>query len=186
MATAGAAIASGMLAAEATTVAAAMRPSMATGPTAVVVITDMATAVADRTVVVDMATVVVDMATVVADMLVAVMLLVAVVAVAVMLLVPVVVAVATLAVVVAAMLAVAAVMLAVAAAAMLVAAAMDMVVTADTSKRQPPSQSAHYARSGGASQLRRFAFASLFYRSSSSSMVLKSVFSSRYLTITGA
>ena len=168
MATAGAAIASGMLAAEATTVAAAMRPSMATGPTAVVVITDMATAVADRTVVVDMATVV-------ADMLVAVMLLV-----------PVVVAVATLAVVVAAMLAVAAVMLAVAAAAMLVAAAMDMVVTADTSKRQPPSQSAHYARSGGASQLRRFAFASLFYRSSSSSMVLKSVFSSRYLTITGA
>ena len=179
MATAGAAIASGMLAAEATTVAAAMRPSMATGPTAVVVITDMATAVADRTVVVDMATVV-------ADMLVAVMLLVAVVAVAVMLLVPVVVAVATLAVVVAAMLAVAAVMLAVAAAAMLVAAAMDMVVTADTSKRQPPSQSAHYARSGGASQLRRFAFASLFYRSSSSSMVLKSVFSSRYLTITGA
>jgi predicted membrane protein len=133
------------------------------------------------------------MATVVADMLVAVMLLVAVVAVAVMLLVPVVVAVATLAVVVAAMLAVAAVMLAVAAvmlavaaAAMLVAAAMDMVVTADTSKRQPPSQSAHYARSGGASQLRRFAFASLFYRSSSSSMVLKSVFSSRYLTITGA
>jgi hypothetical protein len=182
MATAGAAIASGMLAAEATTVAAAMRPSMATGPTAVVVITDMATAVADRTVVVDMATVVVDMATVVADMLVAVMLLV-----------PVVVAVATLAVVVAAMLAVAAVMLAVAAvmlavaaAAMLVAAAMDMVVTADTSKRQPPSQSAHYARSGGASQLRRFAFASLFYRSSSSSMVLKSVFSSRYLTITGA
>ena len=156
MATAGAAIASGMLAAEATTVAAAMRPSMATGPTAVVVITDMATAVADRTVVVDMATVVVDMATVVADMLVAVML------------------------------AVAAVMLAVAAAAMLVAAAMDMVVTADTSKRQPPSQSAHYARSGGASQLRRFAFASLFYRSSSSSMVLKSVFSSRYLTITGA
>ena len=176
MATAGAAIASGMLAAEATTVAAAMRPSMATGPTAVVVITDMATAVADRTVVVDMATVVVDMATVVADMLVAVMLLV-----------PVVVAVATLALAVAAvMLAVAAVMLAVAAAAMLVAAAMDMVVTADTSKRQPPSQSAHYARSGGASQLRRFAFASLFYRSSSSSVVLKSVFSSRYLTITGA
>ena len=174
MATAGAAIASGMLAAEATTVAAAMRPSMATGPTAVVVITDMATAVADRTVVVDMATVVVDMATVVADMLVAVMLLVAVVAVAVMLAVA------------AVMLAVAAVMLAVAAAAMLVAAAMDMVVTADTSKRQPPSQSAHYARSGGASQLRRFAFASLFYRSSSSSMVLKSVFSSRYLTITGA
>jgi hypothetical protein len=131
--------------------------------------------------------VVVDMATVVADMLVAVMLLVAVVAVAVMLLVPVVVAVATLAVVVAAMLAVVvAAMLAVAAAAMLVAAAVDMVVTADTSKRQPPSQSAHYARSGGASQLRRFAFASLFYRSSSSSMVLKSVFSSRYLTITGA
>ena len=167
MATAGAAIASGMLAAEATTVAAAMRPSMATGPTAVVVITDMATAVADRTVVVDMATVV-------ADMLVAVMLLVAVVAVAAMLAVA------------AVMLAVAAVMLAVAAAAMLVAAAMDMVVTADTSKRQPPSQSAHYARSGGASQLRRFAFASLFYRSSSSSMVLKSVFSSRYLTITGA
>jgi hypothetical protein len=136
--------------------------------------------VADRTVVVDMATVV-------ADMLVAVMLLVAVVAVAVMLLVPVVVAVATLAVVVAAMLAVVvAAMLAVAAAAMLVAAAVDMVVTADTSKRQPPSQSAHYARSGGASQLRRFAFASLFYRSSSSSVVLKSVFSSRYLTITGA
>ena len=172
MDTAGAAIASGMLAAEATMVAAAMRPSMATGPTAAVVIMDMATAVADRTVVVDMATVV-------ADMLVAVMLLVAVVAVAVMLLVPVVVAVATLAVVVAAM-------LAVAAAAMLVAAAVDMVVTADTSKRQPPSQSAHYARSGGASQLRRFAFASLFYRSSSSSVVLKSVFSSRYLTITGA
>ena len=174
MATAGAAIASGMLAAEATTVAAAMRPSMATGPTAVVVITDMATAVADRTVVVDMATVVVDMATVVADMLVAVMLLVAAVVVAAMLAVA------------AVMLAVAAVMLAVAAAAMLGAAAMDMVVTADTSKRQPPSQSAHYARSGGASQLRRFAFASLFYRSSSSSMVLKSVFSSRYLTITGA
>jgi fatty acid desaturase len=127
---------------------------------AVVAITDMATAVVDRTVV--------DMAPAAAVRMAAVVLMVAVVARMVAAVVPTVVAVTVAVVTVA-----------------VVTVAVDMVA-ADTSKRQLSSQSAHHARSGGAYRLRRFAFANSFYRSSSSSVVLKSVFSSRYLTITGA
>jgi hypothetical protein len=158
-----------MVAAEGTTAAAALMPTMATGPTAAAVNTDMLAAAAA------MATAVAAMATAAAaGMLKAVMPLAAAVMV--------VVAAAMLkADMAAADMAAAADTAAVA----VMAVAADMAA-ADTGKRQPSSQSAHHARSGGAYQLRRFAFANLFYRSRSSSVVLKSVFSSRYLTITGA